>query len=202
MVCSNCGTENRDNSEFCMNCGMSLASQRTQQPQQSQQSQQTQQSQQGQQTQQTQQNQQGQYSNQYAGQTQYNQGGFAGGYAQNPVYSDPYNHSGEFDKTDVSQNKVFAMLPYLMGWIGVIVALIASRESKYVGFHVRQALKLSVTKTLLGIIALVLCWTVIVPIVAGVMFVILWVVQIISFFSVCSGNAVEPPIVRGLGFLK
>lgn len=192
MVCSNCGTNNRDGSDFCMNCGMSLAPQQAAQQDQQVQSQQPQQNQQSQ---------QGQYSNQYGGQGQYN-GGYAGGYSQNNVYTDPYNHNGEFDKADISKNKVFAMLPYLTGWIGVIVALIASRESKYVGFHVRQALKLSVTKTLLGIIALVLCWTIIAPIVAGVMIVILWVVQIISFFSVCSGNAVEAPIVRGLGFLK
>lgn len=198
MVCSNCGTNNRDGSDFCMNCGMSLA---TQQAAQQNRQAQTGQPQQSQQSQQSQQGQQGQYSNQYGGQGQCN-GGYVGGYSQNNVYTDPYNHNGEFDKADISKNKVFAMLPYLMGWIGVIVALIASRESKYVGFHVRQALKLSVTKTLLGIIALVLCWTIIAPIVAGVMIVILWVVQIISFFSVCSGNAVEAPIVRGLGFLK
>lgn len=185
MLCSNCGIENRDGSDFCMNCGMSLV----QQPRQSQQTQ-------AQTEQQTNRN---TYQN---GQNYTNNCGYGEGYVHSNAYVDPYNHTAEFDREDVSQNKVFAMLPYLLGWIGLIVALIASRDSKFVGFHVRQALKISVSKTLLGIIALLLCWTVVVPIAAGIMYLILWIVRIISFFSVCSGNAIEAPIVRSFGFLK
>ena len=39
------------------------------------------------------------------------------------VYVDPADHTAEFDPADISQNKVFAMLPYVMGIIGVVIAL-------------------------------------------------------------------------------
>ena len=66
---------------------------------------------------------------------------------QAPVYAapepDPFDHTGEFDAQDISENKVLCMLVYLMGAIGIIYALLAGKDSKYVAFHVRQALKSS-----------------------------------------------------------
>ena len=115
---------------------------------------------------------------------------------------DPYDHTAEFDPQDISDNKVLAMLPYLMGAIGIIVALLAIRESRYVSFHVRQALKLVVVQALLGIVTALLVWTIIVPIAGAVCMVILFVLQIIAFFQVCSGRAKEPAIIRELSFLK
>ena len=121
-------------------------------------------------------------------------------YAQ-PMY-DPFDHTAEFDPKDISDNKVFAMLVYLMGTIGIIIALLASHASPYTMFHVRQGLKITVVNMLLAIVVLVLFWTVLVPIVCGIMFVVLFVVNIICFFQVCSGKAKEPAIVCKLGFLR
>ena len=118
------------------------------------------------------------------------------------AYVDPSDHTAEFDAADISENKVLAMLPYLLSWIGVIVALLGSHDSKFAAFHVKQALKLTVVNTLLVLCAGILCWTVIVPIAAGVCMLIVYVVRIICFFNVCSGKAKEPPIVKSLGFLK
>ena len=64
-----------------------------------------------------------------------------------PAY-DPYDHTAEFDPKDISDNKVFAMICYLMGFIGIIVALLATNSSKYAMFHVRQALKIEVASIL------------------------------------------------------
>ena len=51
---------------------------------------------------------------------------------QPPVYSrDPLDHTAEFDPADISANKVFALIPYLMGWVGVIITLLASSSSPY-----------------------------------------------------------------------
>lgn len=119
------------------------------------------------------------------------------------VKNDPYDHTAGFDPQDISENKVIAMLPYLMGVIGVIAAsLIAKGESAYVAFHIRQGLKLSIVSILLSLIAVVLCITIIVPIAAGIMEIIVVVLQIIAFFQVCGGKAKEPAIIRDLGFLK
>ena len=95
-----------------------------------------------------------------------------------------------------------AMLPYLMGTIGIIIALLACRDSAYTYFHVRQALKITVCTILVTIITAVLFFTVIVPIAGGICAVILFVVKIICFFQVCSGKAKEAPIVSSFGFLK
>lgn len=112
-----------------------------------------------------------------------------------------WDHTAEFDPKDVSDNKVIAMLVYLLGIVGIFIALL-SQKSPYVAFHVRQAMKFLVIETLLGIVTAVLCWTVIVPIAAGVCYVVLWVVKIICFVSICKGEAKEPAIIRSFTFLK
>lgn len=118
-----------------------------------------------------------------------------------PAYN-PYDHTAEFDAKDISENKVMAMVAYLVPVLGIIIALLASSNSKYTAFHVRQALKLTVVSTLIGICSAVLCWTFIVPIAGGVCSVIVLVLQIIAFFQVCGGKAKEPAIIRSLPFLK
>lgn len=115
-----------------------------------------------------------------------------------PAY-DPYDHTAEFDTKDISDNKVFAMICYLMGFIGIIVALLATNSSKYAMFHVRQALKIEVA-SILSIFVLIipfLGWIAF-PILQG----IIWVIKIISFFQICSGKAKEPAIIRSFGFLR
>lgn len=114
---------------------------------------------------------------------------------------DKFDHTAEFDKKDISDNKVIAMLVYLLGTVGVIIALLASSKSAYAAFHVRQALKFTVVSILLGIITLVLCWTIIVPVLYAICLAVLFVLKIICFFQICSGKAVEPYIIRNLGFL-
>ena len=84
----------------------------------------------------------------------------------------------------------------------MIIAILAQKDSAYVAFHVRQALKLTVCTVLVGFISLILCWTIIVPIIGAIAAVVLLVVDIICFFRVCSGKAIEAPIVSSFGFLK
>lgn len=115
-----------------------------------------------------------------------------------PAY-DPYDHTAEFDPNDISDNKVFAMLCYLMDFIGIIVALLATHSSKYTMFHVRQALKITVVSILSVFVLIIpfLGWIAF-PILQG----IIWVIKIISFFQICSGKAKEPAIIRSFGFLR
>lgn len=112
---------------------------------------------------------------------------------------DPYDHTAEFDPKDISDNKVFAMLCYLMGFVGIIVALLATHSSKYAMFHVRQALKIEV-------VSILTVFVLIVPFLGWFAFpilqIILWVIKIISFFQICTGKAKEPAIIRSLGFLR
>ena len=81
-------------------------------------------------------------------------------------------------------------------------ALLVAKDSPYVGFHVREGIRILVSEVLLGLITVVFCWTVVVPIAAAVCFIILLVVRIISFVNVCNGKAKEAAIVSNFGFLK
>ena len=132
------------------------------------------------------------------------QGGYQdqGGYAYGAGYAMPYDHTSEFTAEDVRDNKVFCLIVYLIGIPGIIIAMLAANSSPFVGFHVRQALKITVVSTLTAIASVVLCWTIIIPI-AGVVFIgVLSIIRIICFFRICSGKAIETPIVRSIGFLN
>ena len=114
----------------------------------------------------------------------------------------PFDHTSEFTQEDIHENKVFCLAIYVMGVVGIIIAMIGSRESPYTAFHVRQALKLTVIEAVTGIASAALFWTVIVPIAGGIFLTILFVIRIICFVRICKGLAIEPPIVRGIGFLN
>lgn len=118
-----------------------------------------------------------------------------------PQY-DPYDHTSEFNLKDISENKVVSMLPYLLGTIGIIIALLVANTSSYASFHVRQALKFTVVNILSLVATILLFWTIIVPIAWCILKVALYVVKFICFFSICSGKAKEPPIIRWFGFLR
>lgn len=119
-----------------------------------------------------------------------------------PVAAANYDHTAEFDPQDISENKVYAMLIYLMGLPGALFAMIGAKDSEYAKFHIRQGMKFVVCGMICGILAAVLCWTIIVPLAAGIAMIVIFVLKIIAFFQICSGKAVEPAIIRDLGFLK
>ena len=194
MICPKCQSEVTDGSAFCTKCGAALGAA----PQGDNQNQ-------GNPNPQF--NAQGNQQFNAQGNPQFNNQGYQQNYAGNGMppygapYVDPKDHTAEFTPQDISEHKVFAMLPYLLGTIGIIIALLAAKDSKYIMFHVREALKLTVCAILVGIVSLLLCWTVIVPMAGGVCAIIILVVKIICFFQICSGKAKEAAIVSSFGFL-
>ena len=50
-----------------------------------------------------------------------------GGYYP-PVQADPKDHTSEYTAEDISDNKVIAMLPYIAGFMGIIIALLAINQ--------------------------------------------------------------------------
>lgn len=112
---------------------------------------------------------------------------------------DTSDHTAEFSPEDISKNKVIAMCPYLFSVIGIIIALLATKDSAYVGFHVRQALKINVCLVLFAFanIIPILGW-----IAYGVWTLITFVLILMGFFYVCKGQAKEIPIIKSFGFLK
>lgn len=144
---------------------------------------------------------QGAYNQGAYNQGAYNQGAY-GGYQQYYSQPNPYDHTAEFSAKDVSDNKVIAMLLYLTSYLGLFVALLAAQDSPYLKFHLRQAIKFMVVDTLAIIVGAVLCFTFIIPLLAGAFIFVMWICKIITFFSICGGKSVEPAIIRKFGFLR
>ena len=129
--------------------------------------------------------------------------GYERGYYQpSTPESTPWDHTGEFEAKDIAEHKLLSMLIYLTGILGVILVLLTRTDSPWLRFHLRQGLKFLVADALLATAAAILCWTIIAPFCAAAAMVVLYVIRIICFFQVCGGKAVEPAILRSIGFLK
>ena len=204
-ICPRCGTEQDDNALFCSNCGTTFAVQPVitksepaaeetateaipvQIPVQPQYTQPVQ--------------------PQYAQPVQYTQ-------PAQPQYQIPvqqpapvvrynaYDHSKEFTSKDLADNKLFAALMYVTSLFGVLIALVADKDSPYLKFHIRQVLKLHLTMTILSALTAVLAWTVIVPIAGAIALLILFIVNIVCFVNVLKNRSIEPAFVRDLKFLQ
>ena len=120
-------------------------------------------------------------------------------YAPVPAAPADFDHTAEFDPKEISEGKVYALAIYLIPIFGVLIALIGATGNKYANFHVRTWLKLQVVMALSVIVGIIpfLGW-----LVAGVWSLINLVLTLICFFNVCNGKAIDPPIIRGFGFLK
>ena len=125
-----------------------------------------------------------------------------------PVYTppvpkiNPYDHTSKFYTGDISANKLWCMVCYLMDVIGILIALMGAKDSDYTQFHIRQAVKFSIVEALLAFLALLLCWTFVVPILAAAALIVVMVLKFFAFLSVCKGKALEPALIRSMKFLK
>ncbi|MCF0135065.1 MAG: zinc-ribbon domain-containing protein [Lachnospiraceae bacterium] len=173
--CANCGASFADGAVACPQCGTPVAAYAAP-------------------GQQAQQYQQPQYQQpQYQ---QYQQPQYA------PVAPVPVNtrdHSADFDAEDISANKIIAMACYLFSVLGIIISLLAAKDSKYAAFHARNALKLEISMILLPVLCIVpfLGW-----IAAGIGAGVLLVVKIICFFNVCNGKAKDAWLFGTLPFFN
>lgn len=126
----------------------------------------------------------------------------AAAYAQAVAVADPYDHTAELSAEDVSRNKIFGIIVYLLGIPGIIITLLAAKESPFAMFHVRNALKLTVLELLLCLVTVVLFWTIIVPLACIVLLCVFLVIEIICFVQACKGEAKDAAIVRSFKFLN
>ncbi|MCQ2505830.1 MAG: DUF4870 domain-containing protein [Lachnospiraceae bacterium] len=110
-----------------------------------------------------------------------------------------FDHTSEFTSAEISEGKVFGLAVYLLGVIGIIIALLACRDNKFVAFHVKNSLKIEICL----IISIIVC---IIPVLGWFVFAIYALVSLVliimAFLNVCKGKAVDSPIIRNFGFLK
>lgn len=122
------------------------------------------------------------------------------------------DHSADFNEKDISENKVSSIAAYLLGPIGIIIALLLARDSAYTAFHVRQALKITICSVLLELFAAVFALFGMIPLVGIIFRMILiltcvaWfgvlILRLIAIAQVSSGEAREPVIIGNFTFLK
>lgn len=122
------------------------------------------------------------------------------------------NYQSSYSDKDISENKITAIAAYLLGPLGIIIALLMSAESPYAKFHVRQALKLTVSSVVLEIFAAVFALFGMIPFV-GIIFKLVFVLigaawlgvlvlRLIAIAQVCDGEAREPAVVGSFNFFK
>lgn len=107
----------------------------------------------------------------------------------------PTDFTSAFDAEDAAKNKVFATGSYLLGFVGIIIALLAAKDSDYVKFHVRESMKLQLLYALLGLASVLLCWTIIIPILGCIAIVVLGVIEIICIVRVMMGQSKKVPLI-------
>ena len=175
-TCPNCGNQIADDAAFCNNCGVSVAvnAQPAQQMAPDAQAQQAPQA-------------------QAQPQQNFNQMP----YQQPLVYTDPKDHTKEFDAQDIADNKIIAAAAYIFGFMGVIIAFVAG--TPFTRFHARNSLRISVAAILIIIPAIIpfLGW-----IVTGICAAVLGIIKIIAIVWALMGKAKELPIISEVGFLK
>ena len=111
-----------------------------------------------------------------------------------------YTHT--FNQEDISKNKVFALGVYLMGILGIIIAMLAAQKSPFAMFHAREAMKLQLTTLLFALITIVLAFTIVIPILYLVWMIIALVLTIICFVRAAKGQAKLVPIIGNMGMFK
>lgn len=107
----------------------------------------------------------------------------------------PTDFTHTFDSEEVAKNKVFATGSYLLGFIGIVIALLAAKDSEYVKFHVRESMKIQVLCALLGLVSVLLCWTIIIPILGCIAIAVLGVIEIICMVRAMMGQSKKVPLI-------
>ncbi len=100
-----------------------------------------------------------------------------------------------FDAQDIADNRMLAMLGYLsMG----ILPMLGCRNSAYAMHHVNQALWIFIGSMLCSLAAGILAFTVIIPILAGIALIVLFVFEIIGIVRALKGNGKPLPFIEKL----
>ncbi len=104
---------------------------------------------------------------------------------------------------DIDNGKVMGGFSYLFEPIGFIVAILSSKQNKFVMFHAQQALLVMIIWVILNILWVasvipLLGWVIDIFIIIGdIVLIVLWVIGIINGFS---GNVKPIPLIGKLAY--
>lgn len=112
---------------------------------------------------------------------------------------DPNDHTAEFEEADIHDNKLYAMLCYLICPLGLIVSALCAKDSAYAKFHRKESLKIFLVDLLCILCAVLPLPGLLITFVGGIFCLVL---NIIAFVNVCSNKAKSAPVVGTIGFLN
>lgn len=107
-----------------------------------------------------------------------------------------------FPEEEVKEYRLTAVLIYLLGIFGIILALVTDKSSPYLKFHITEGLKITVVTAALTVISVVLCWTFIIPVLSGLGLIVLTAVNLISAYKTLTGKSENAVIIRNLTILN
>lgn len=116
--------------------------------------------------------------------------------------------TAQFNKTDIEQNKVMAILAYF--GILVLIPIFAAKESKFARFHSNQGLILCIAAILYGVaysilsaIILAISWRLYFVIsLLGLVGIVFAVLAVIGIINAANGKAKELPVIGKFNILK
>lgn len=109
---------------------------------------------------------------------------------------DEYDKTELFEETDVNEHRFFAILIYLTGVVGIILALLKDKNSPYLKFHIQEGIKIVTLDALVLILSAILSWTVIVPILGIMTLLTSTVIKLTSTFWTYKGLTKNAIIIR------
>lgn len=115
------------------------------------------------------------------------------------------DHTAEFDRSDIENNKVMGILSYI--GILVLIPIFAAKNSKFARFHANQGLVLAIAEaivwTVLGILGIVLSY---VPVIRVIFAITRWLISlailvpnVLGIVNAAMGRAKELPVI---GFIR
>lgn len=113
-----------------------------------------------------------------------------------------WDKSALFSGTEVKEYRLTAVLIYLLGIVGIILALITDKNSPYLKFHINESLKITVITASLTAISALLSFTFIIPALAGAGIIACSVVRLISAYKTLNGKSENAVIIRNLTILN
>lgn len=113
------------------------------------------------------------------------------------AFTDTKDDTAEFDKKDIEDNSVMALLAYI--WILWLIPLLAAKESKFARYHTNQGLVLFILEMIVGVVLGSLSW---IPTI-GIIFTILLsicellclILAVIGIINAVQGQAKELPLI-------
>ncbi len=106
-----------------------------------------------------------------------------------------------FSEDEVKKHRLTAVLIYLLGIFGVMLALLTDKESLYLNFHIKEELKITTVTAFLTLMAIVLFWTFIIPVICTVGIIVCSVINLIAAYRTLKGKSENAVIIRNLSIL-